>query len=104
MAQIRVKTRHHKSLVSDDVATALYNHLRDTIEWEEGVRSKNGFTRLAKTLGANEDKLVNDCIKEVIEKLQICVQLLGIYLNYYKDGSHYTPNHSHKVRNRLLFH
>ena len=30
------------------------------------------------------------------------LSLYGCYLNYYKDGTHYTPNHSHKGTTQIV--
>ncbi|CAK7994533.1 Hypothetical protein POVR1_LOCUS57 [uncultured virus] len=98
----RTKTQHYKSLVDPVKATALYNHLATSIRWEEGVRSKNGFTRLAKAVNLNDDPRVDEMIVEVLVKLGYNGYLGGIYLNYYKDGQHYTPNHSHKGTQQII--
>lgn len=95
----RTKTGYYPEFFDKDAMKSLYKKLKKNIDWVDGVRSKNGFTRKAKAMqiGQNED------IDELI--LYACNQLakdgykfatLGYYLNYYRDGDDYTPNHTHK--------
>ena len=48
--------------------------------------------------------MVDDILNQVFIKLNLHnqYQILGIYLNYYKDGNHYTPSHSHKGMTQLV--
>jgi len=100
----RVMTKYHPSLLDSVKSTRDYVYLRDNIKWEEGVRSKRGFTRLARALNRGENKVVDDIISETLEKLGVKnkYDIYGIYLNYYKDGTHYTPSHSHKGTSQLI--
>lgn len=93
-----------KSLHSD-IATFLFNSLRDEIKWEDGIRSRNGFTRKAFPVPADsplmEELMVY--ITTVLEKMQTCnYVMLGIYLNYYQNGEMYTPSHKHPGTHQLV--
>ena len=103
-AKTRITTKYYSEIIDQFSASRTYAYLRDNIKWEEGVRSKNGFTRLAKALDSGDNKVVDDILTQVLTKLglQNQYQILGIYLNYYKDGTHYTPNHSHKGMTQLV--
>lgn len=100
----KVLTKYFPTTLDSTKATEIYNYLRDNIQWEEGVRSKSGSTRLAKPLDVGDDKTVDDILIYVMQKLNIETKYLinGIYLNYYKDGTHYTPSHSHKGMIQLI--
>ena len=102
----RVKTVHIPSFIEEKVATNLYERLRDNTEWKEGVRSKNGFTRLAyridnfDTIDDDIKQIILKCVKKCISADKIGVA--GVYYNYYKDGNHYTPNHTHPGTMQLI--
>lgn len=104
MSKPRVKTQHFPLLIDPDKSTQIYAYLRDNIQWEEGVRSRSGFTRLAKSLAPGENDLVDQVLLEAFKKLDLIdkYQILGIYLNYYQDGTHHTPSHSHKGLTQLI--
>lgn len=97
-------TTYYPNSIDQFSANQTYSYLKDNIKWEEGVRSKHGFTRLAKALNSGDNKVVDDVLSLVFDKLGLHnkYQILGIYLNYYKDGTHYTPSHSHKGMTQLV--
>lgn len=99
---VKVKTEHHCALLSVEIATAAYTELRDTVQWQEGVRSKQGFTRLARGFLPGENATVDELICLTLHKLALDVKLLGIYVNYYKDGEHWTPNHAHPGTKQII--
>ena len=93
-----IRTKHYKNLLEDNQARELYLYLKDNILWEEGVRSKQGFTRLAHSLHFDSIH-VDALLPAIVISLEMCeidpIRLKAIYLNYYKDGSYWTPNHNH---------
>jgi len=93
----KVRTMHYPNAISGNAALALYNHLKDTIVWDDGIPSKHGFTRKAKALNIIQDDFIAPIIQSAINICDIThLQLVGCYLNYYRNGNDYTPNHSHK--------
>lgn len=82
-------------MIPHNVACAAYAQLRDTVDWQEGVRSRKGFTRLARGFLPGENSTVDELI---------CLTLhnLHIYVNYYKDGEHWTPNHTHPGTKQII--
>lgn len=104
MRTLNCKTAFQKSVIETKEARRLYVKLRDEIDWEEGIRSRKGFTRLAKALTPGDCKDVDDAIALALEVLSPGKRyyITGIYLNYYKDGSFYTPNHKHKGTHQLV--
>jgi hypothetical protein len=104
METSRVMTKQY-SILDLNSSTGYYNYLRDNIQWEEGVKSrKTGFTRLAKPLNVGDNQVVDYILADVFNKLSFTnkYQILGIYLNYYKDGTHHTPSHTHKGMTQLV--
>lgn len=105
MENTRVFTQYYPSILDPNQSNQTYMYLRDNIQWEAGVPSRRtGFTRLAKSLNTGDNKLVDDTLTEVLKKLNLENKyfILGIYLNYYQDGTHHTPSHSHKGMTQLV--
>lgn len=82
--------------------------MAENVTWVKGIRSKNGPTRLVKPIDLAQDDDISQTIKSVVISaldsipLQYNYAILGTYLNYYKDGSMYTPNHSHPKQHQLV--
>lgn len=91
----RVSTKVYKSVLCSDTATFAYEYLRDTIQWEAGIKSKHGATRLAKAVDPMEDEVLAQIVDAALTKSGMELRIYSAYLNYYRDGSMYTPNHSH---------
>src|SRR3990167_1590017 len=107
----RISTSYHPKMISEDRATNLYNFLARKISWTAGVKSVQGFTRFAYSMGALYDEMLDtetanslyDIMSGTLKTLGISPDMcLGAYLNWYKDGSHWTPNHSHKDRQQVI--
>ena len=98
----KCKTQMINGVLHDDTATNLYEYLLNVIEWEDGVKSRSGFTRKAKALNVGDDECIDSVIATVLPKFNKGYIVMGIYLNYYADGTHYTPNHSHKGTHQLV--
>jgi hypothetical protein len=95
MSSTRCKTQILKAAVDPKIATHIYEHLRDTTEWEESIRSRkkgNAFTRNGKAINLIEYPELLEIISEVILKFKTgkLYQILGVYLNYYENGDIYT--------------
>jgi hypothetical protein len=90
-----MKTQLFGQLIQEDEAFALFYHLRDSIQWEDGIKSKKGFTRLAKPLTPIEDEIITRLVKNTLLKINASNYYLeGIYLNYYENGN-MDAYHSH---------
>ncbi len=100
-----LKTKLVKSVVENKEALSLYVLLRDSIQWEDGIRSRSGFTRKAKPLQNGDfpliDDLIEKCLKEVSTPGKAYV-ISHIYLNYYENGNMFTPNHSHPGTHQMV--
>jgi hypothetical protein len=97
-----VVTEHFPSLIDSSVAKGAFEYLRDNIQWEDGIRSRQGKTRLAKSIALDDNDLVHGLVIEAIKGMAIngsanklsSLAIYGCYLNYYQKGS-WTPNHTH---------
>lgn len=43
-------TQYYPQLIDSDRAFATFEYLKDKIEWIDGVKSRNGFTRKARPM------------------------------------------------------
>lgn len=106
MTTRRFKTQYFPKFLDQKVADNLFEFLKDTIEWEQGILSKQGPTRLAKSI--SNEELIRDfpeilnIISDGLEKLDQNFSILGCYLNFYEDGKMYTPNHSHSGTQQMI--
>ena len=98
----RTKTQYFSKLIDEKECNTTFDHLVKTIQWEDGIRSKKGFTRFAKAMSFGQDKQVDSLIERALEPLHKDWIILGIYLNYYLDGSNWTPAHSHPKQTQLI--
>lgn len=100
----RVMTKHYPGLIDKEFSLQIFESLKNNIQWNEGVRSKHGFTRLAKALDIGDNELVDGILIEVLKTLQLndkyCI--FGVYLNYMQNGNNFIPNHSHKDMTQLV--
>lgn len=100
----RMNTQYFPKLLDANMATTAYEYFRDNIQWENGIKSRSGFTRKAKSLSLTDDVMVEEILMTAMNKMQLNQNyaLLGVYLNYYQDGNMYTPNHSHKGTHQIV--
>lgn len=105
----RLSTMTIRQIISHDEAKNLYNVLLEG-KWDSGIKSRNGSTRLARQvdLESNEGTHLLNIITEVLLAFKTVnpkipdYAIYGIYLNYYKNGEMYTPNHSHAKTHQLV--
>lgn len=96
-------TCHHKEVVDGTTASNVFDYLRDNIRWIDGVKSKKGFTRKACPMRFGDDHILDVTISDVFEKLKIPIEKLQfIYLNYYRDGDDWCPNHTHPGTQQVI--
>ena len=81
----------------------MFTILREILPWQEGIKSRKGFTRLACPINFGDIPLVDQMIVSVAKNAGITINnALGIYVNYYKNGEMWTPNHAHKESNQVV--
>lgn len=102
-ANIKCKTVFLKDAIEPDFADSLHLFLRDNIVWEDGIKSKQGFTRKAKALTFGDIPEIDHAILQVLPKItKTNYAITGIYLNYYENETMWTPNHSHQGSHQLI--
>lgn len=99
-----IYTKYHPGLLTIDHATALYEYFKDNIAWEDGIKSRvHGFTRKAKPMQLGMDPVLDATITTVLTEMKIYrTGIYGVYLNYYRDGNDFTPNHSHPGMKQIV--
>jgi hypothetical protein len=105
------KTIHSSGLIDKDVSKDLYKVLRDNIPWEDGIPSKNGFTRKAYSISVVDFVSLLEhvdmsgvwvTLQDFILQNSVRTKCSSIYLNYYQDGEMYTPNHTHRLSSQCV--
>jgi hypothetical protein len=100
---MRCITTFNQNVIDESVSDWFYEYLKNNIQWEEGVRSKKGFTRKAKSIEPGTipelDQIVNLALSKLTNQRY---HILGLYINYYENGIMYTPAHSHPKTHQLV--
>jgi len=97
------ETNFLKNVLDDHVATEMYNDLLNNIKWEDGIKSRKGFTRKAKSTRLGYDWGIDLAIYKALSQLaQYSYHIGEIYLNYYEDGNSWTPNHTHPGSHQMV--
>src|SRR5579872_2316870 len=93
----RISTKHYAGIVDSQTAIEVYNYLRDNIEWEDGSRSKKGYTRKIRLISLGDDSIVDTVIENVM--IRLCIdksKIKSLYLDYYRNSNDWCPNRTHK--------
>jgi hypothetical protein len=110
---VKQTTRFFRNLITEVQAEELLFHIEQNTEWEDGPRSRKGFTRKAIGIDVDalygllvlfpvEDKTVWDLVKETIDSYSVRTRCNGAYINYYRNGEDWTPNHTHKNTSQFV--
>ena len=98
-------TQYFPQLLTQEESTNLYQYLVKTIKWEKGIYSHKAgkYTRMAKALSLNDNDLVKWAVTESLQRMGLSDYVIfGVYLNYYRDGDDYTPQHKHDNTTQLV--
>lgn len=89
-----IHTNYIPNIISSDQACALYLFLLKNISWQEGIRTRYGaVTRKAYGLNTMISEL--EIVTTIITAMGIRGTILGIYRNYYENGTQYCLMHRH---------
>jgi hypothetical protein len=89
-----VRTIHVKKLLSDEEEKKYYDHFATKTRWESGIKTRTGESTRQ---GAEVDiEDYPELLVRVCKTFENKYVFFGGYLNWYKDGTCWTPNHSHK--------
>jgi len=100
----RVVTKLYPKVFSDEEAREMYLYLKNNLKWEEGVTTRQGrHTRKACPYD-EEDELISTWISRAFSVVTLPgdPKYLGAYINYYQDGTDYTPSHTHPKQIQLV--
>ncbi len=103
-SQGRIKTQHFESILSHDQALALYLYLETTVDWEDSIPSRTqGQTRKGRAVTLFETPELSYVLDTILNKLSCTkAHVYGVYLNYYRDGNDFCPNHTHKDTRQVI--
>ena len=98
------KTQTIKSFVPAKDADLLFKKLKNESQWKESIRSVKGFTRLGCSFNVGDDSDLDAIVARAIKEFSVGddFQVRHIYLNYYKNGEYWTPNHRHKHSHQIV--
>ena len=98
-------TQYFSKLLTSQESNTIFQHLIDTIKWNKGVYSSKAgkHTRLAKALSLSDDAKVKWAVLESLKRMNLTDYVIyGVYLNFYRDGEDYTPQHKHEDTTQLV--
>ncbi len=104
------KFHHLQGYIDDATATKLYRYIHDNVAWGAGIKTRTGKpTRLAAPLDLFALLVLLDDFPEVTAKIIKIItdystrpNCIGVYINYYRDGTDYTPSHTHKDTTQIV--
>lgn len=98
------KTVFVENVIDLDEAAILYYTLIDTVNWTSGIKSRKGFTRMQCAMEFGQypelDMIILRALNSVAPNQTYAIH--GVYLNYYRDGNDWTPNHSHPGTHQMV--
>jgi hypothetical protein len=91
-------TQVYLRFLDADECMAMFYYLKDNIPWGESTITRyGGRTRLGCSYQSGRDKIIDNFIKKIdATKPPGQYSLVGVYLNYQRDGEEYTPRHNHE--------
>jgi hypothetical protein len=103
----KTKTTHISDIFDQKFAESAYIYLQNNIKWKDGIYSKAAkqVSRLGATINETDkaSDFINNIVLTALQKFGIGTYIvLGTYLNYYKDGNDFCPNHSHTGTCQLI--
>lgn len=99
---MKISTLHVPGLLTPEESEDLFVGLLGSLNWGEGVPSRRGHTRLACPLRIGENEAVDSTVAKVISSLGLPLQPVYIYVNLYRDGNDWTPNHTHPGEKQVI--
>jgi hypothetical protein len=95
------KVKLYPKMIDKDEAMAMFVYLKENITWEEGIQTRRGkHTRLACGYSPGTDRIIDNLLLKMNSTIPSeCVgkcKLVGVYLNYQRNGKEYTPTHFHE--------
>ena len=98
-------TKHFKQLFTNQEATNLFDYLKNNVKWQNSIYSSKAkqITRLGKSVSINNDHMIKWSITEAIDRMKLDNYIIcQTYVNYYRNGEDFAPNHSHPDTVQLI--
>jgi hypothetical protein len=106
----KIKTIYYPEILDQKIAENAFSYLKNNISWVDGI-----YSRVEKKVSRSAYSVNYETLNEVDEFIIQLIQtvfnnmsdknnygILGIYVNYYKTGQDFCPNHSHKNSIQLV--
>lgn len=101
-----IRTQHYSKLLDEQETKNFMIWSAQNLVFTEGPKSrKQGSTRLATAIMPGEYEEVDELVGKVLSLLPDYKdgrELRSMYLNLYRDGEDFTPNHSHPKQRQII--
>ncbi len=96
-----------KQILDKDEANMLLNKLITDVNWEEHIKTRDGkCTRLQQYINfcpKNIQEMLLHTLNKIISSSNLGnINVLSIYLNYYRDGKDWCPKHKHEGTKQIV--
>lgn len=88
-----------------DESMSLYIFIRDNSPWNSGILSRTGVSRLQCHLSdciQAVQYVVLSLVRTAVQKYGDVTAILGVYMNYYRNGNDYCPRHQHRGTKQII--
>ena len=96
----RIQTKH-LTLLKDDEAWMYYYTLLHEFQWTDGIKNTRKACHYEMGTWDLLDKLIIQSIKNLYDKSETEF-ILGVYMNFYRDGNDHAPAHSHPKQKQVI--
>lgn len=100
MSLKRVQTKH-LSFLPEEQAWNYYYTLLNNFQWTDGIKNTRKACHYKIGTWDLLDELIYNSIKQLYDQSEHEI-ILGIYMNYYRDGNDYTPSHTHPKQKQVI--
>src|SRR3972149_10526338 len=100
-----VKTQYFHQIIPNNLATEMFEYLKNNVGWYQGVQIASENTRLVCHVdwGDEMGKTITPLAVYVLKMCKIEFSKLKFgYLNYCRNGDDWIPNHSHQGVIRII--
>lgn len=103
----KVSTQYFDHIFDEETSKNAFDFLEKNVPWEKGIysKSKQQTSRYAyyhnPESNSTVDIFINNLVNIAMNKVEN-YKYYGVYLNYYRNGEDFCPNHSHKDTKQLV--
>jgi hypothetical protein len=91
-----------------DIAEGMFQYMYGNLDWMDGIKTRGGkVTRKAVGHRSGSDDVVDDIIMTSLKKFNeigavTSCEVLGTYINLYRDGNDWAPKHNHPGTKQMV--